>query len=665
MGERGGIHCSSFYLKTYGPKKSVVSTVVALAILANAGAARAEDPATKSFKDSTDLDLEQLVNIQVTSVSKKEEKLTDAAAAISVLTGDDLHRSGATSVAEALRLVPGMDVGQVNAYTWAVSARGFNGEFANKLLVMVDGRSVYTPLFSGVYWDLQQQMLDDLDRIEVIRGPGGAIWGANAVNGVINIVSKSAKDTQGSLVYGSGGDEHLTMDGGRYGGMIGTNTYYRVFGSYQKTDDYDLATNGGSAMDGWWGAEGGFRVDQYRGSDTHLTWQADATKSEIPGQDQNGYNVNTIGRWTREFSDRSSIEVQAYYDRFYRDYLVGDSIDTLDLTAQHTFGLGERNDIIWGVGYRFIGSSVDSIGPIIAITNGNYNQQIFSFFAQDEFKIIPGKLTITLGTKVEHNDVTGLEIQPSLSAVFKPAENQTVWASISRAVRSPSDFEGRDLTRITTGAPSSGPGGGLYLPQLVGNPGLDSEVLLAYEAGYRIQPAKRVNVDLAVFYNDYSDLIAGGTSPVFVPGVPIGSVTTNLVNGPKAQTYGGELAVTVAPTDDWRLTASYSLLREHLDRGIFLTGNGDPENQVSLRSAYDFTKRASFDAQLRYVSGFTGVSSYVTADIRLSYRPTDNIELSIVGQNLLQAQHLEQPIVAETLVSEAPRGFYGKVSWRF
>lgn len=665
MGERGGIHCSSFYLKTYGPKKSVVSTIVALAILANAGEARAEDSATKSFKDSTDLDLEQLVNIQVTSVSKKEEKLNDAPAAISVLTGDDLHRSGATSIAEALRLVPGMDVSQVNAYTWAVSARGFNGEFANKLLVLVDGRSVYTPAFSGVYWDLQQQMLDDVDRIEVIRGPGGAIWGANAVNGVINVVSKSAKDTQGALVYGSGGDVHLTMDGGRYGGMIGTNTYYRVFGSYQKTDDYPLSSSGGSAMDGWWGAEGGFRVDHYRGSDTHLTWQADVTKSEIPGQDENAYNVNTIGRWTRELSDRSSVEVQAYYDRIHRDYLAIDHVDTLDFTAQHTFGLGKYNDVIWGIGYRYIASKLAQDTPIVSITNGNFNQQLFSAFVQDDWKLIPEKLTLTAGTKIEHNDITGFEIQPSFRAVLKPAENQTVWTSVSRAVRTPSNYEGRDLTHITLGPPFTGPGGGLYLPELVGNPSLNSEVLWAYEAGYRIQPAKRVNVDLAMFYNNYSGLAAVGSTPQFTPGVPVGTAATPFVNGPRAQTYGGELAVTVAPTDAWRLTASYSLLREHLDKGIFLTGNGDPEHQITLRSAYDFTKRASFDAQLRYVDAFPGVSAYVTADVRLSYRPTDNIELSVVAQNLFQNQHLEQPRLMGTLVSEVPRGFYGKVTWRF
>jgi len=638
--------------------------VCVFALLADRGLAQSSATQTNTNAPA-ELGLEDLINIQVTSVSKKEEKLNDAPAAISVLTGDDLHRSGATSVAEALRLVPGMDVGQVNAYTWAVSARGFNGQFANKLLVMVDGRSVYTPLFSGVYWDLQQQILDDLDRVEVIRGPGGSIWGANAVNGVINVVSKSAKDTQGALVYGSGGDVHLTMDGGRYGGMIGSNTYYRVFGSYQKTDDYQLSTNGGSAMDNWWGGEGGFRIDHYRGSDTHLTWQADATKSEIPGQDNDAYNANTIGRWTRELSDRSSVEVQAYYDRFFRDYLVNDTIDTLDFAAQHTFGLGEHNDIIWGIGYRFISSKVETIGPVVAITKGNYNQQIFSLFGQDEFKIIPEKLTITLGTKIEHNDITGFEFQPTVRAVFKPAENQTVWASVSRALRTPSDYEGRDLARITTGPPTNGPGGGFYLPQLVGNPDLESEVLWAYEAGYRIQPDKRVNVDLAVFYNDYSGLVSGSSPPQFVPGVPIGTATTNFVNGPKAQTYGGELAVTFAPSDTWRLTASYSLLHEHLDPGIFLTGTGDPEHQITLRSAYDFTKRASFDAQLRYVDGFPGVSSYVTADLRLSYRPIDSIELSIVAQNLFQDQHREQPGVVGTLVSQVPRGFYGKLTWRF
>ncbi len=285
-----------------------------MAVLANACTARAEDTPPKSFKDSTDLDLEQLVNIQVTSVSKKEEKLTDAAAAISVLSNDDLRRSGATSVAEALRLVPGMDVAQINSSPWAISARGFNEPHSRSLLVLVDGRAVYSPWDGGVTWNLQQQMLEDVDRIEVIRGPGGTLWGANAVNGVVNIVSKSARDTQGGLIYGGGGDVHLTMDGGRYGGMIGSNTYYRVFGSYQLNDDYP-APDGSPSGTGWQGGQGGFRIDNYASADTHATWQGDFTKNDLFEHTQDDYNLNTLGRWTRTLSDRSSIEFQTYLDR--------------------------------------------------------------------------------------------------------------------------------------------------------------------------------------------------------------------------------------------------------------------------------------------------------------------------------------------------------------
>ena len=640
-------------------------TAIAFALASGLSAAQAQGAVTSA--DLADLSIEQLMNESVTSVSKREQILIDAAAAISVLTNDDIRRSGATSVPEALRLVPGMDVGQINSSQWSISSRGFSGQYSNKLLVMVDGRAVYTPTLAGVYWDLQQTMLDDVDRIEVIRGPGGTLWGANAVNGVINIETKSARDTQGGLLYAGGGDVHLTQEGVRYGGRIGENTYYRVFGSYQLSDAYDRQ-NGGSAMDRWQSESGGFRVDHYQGSDTHFTWQADATEVDLDDHASDGYNVNTLGRWTRELAERSSIEMQAYYDRTYRNEITRAraAVDTFDLSAQHTLGLGNRNDIIWGLGYRFILNNTEQTTPAILVRDSNLNLQLFSGFIQDELKLIPDKLILTAGTKIEHNDFTGFEIEPSVRAVFKPTTNQTLWAAISRAVRTPDILEDSDVFAPQLGGPIVAPGGP-YIPRLVGTDNPESETLWAFEIGYRIQPEKRVNVDVALFYNDYDRLIDFGNTPSrFVPGVPEGTAEFPLMNLQSGQTYGGEATVTVEPIDHWRLSASYSLLFADLDGEI---SKGSPvmaeiQHQAILRSNWDFGQ-VSLDGQLRAVDQETGIDGYVTADVRLSYRPSPDLELSLLGQNLFDGGHQEANQFFGTTNGETPRGFFARVTWRF
>jgi iron complex outermembrane receptor protein len=645
-------------------------TACAVAGLAIAVVARADvAPTNGTFWGLADLGIEQLANLEVTSVSKKEQRLADAPAAIFVLNNNDLRRSGASTIADALRLVPGMQVAAIDSGNWAVSARGFNQQFANKLLVMIDGRTVYSPLFSGVYWDAQQVFLDDVDRVEVIRGPGATVWGANAVNGVINILSKSARDTQGGFSYGGGGDVHRALGGARFGGKIGEETFYRVYGTYQLNDDFRQA-NGQPAYDRWDLGKGGFRVDRYPSSDGQLTWQGDAYVGHLADHTGDMYGFNTLGRWTQRISERSSYEVQAFFDHTYRnDALAEVSLDTAELSWQHTFGLGERNDVIWGLGYRFTGARLHQANsPAITILDDNIPLHLFSAFVQDEFKIIPDQLTFTLGTKVEHNDFTGIEVQPGARLVFKPAENQTVWAAVSRAVRTPSETEGKEFISFILGAPVVGPGGGLYMPVLFGNPQFESEVLWAYELGYRIQPHPRVNVDVAAFYNDYRHL-AGRQPSGFIPGAPVGVMTVQPFNSLSGESYGGEAMLTVAATDSWRLSASYSLLMMHVNGApaneAEATGLNAPTHQVVLRSSYDFTRHASLDAQLRYVDHVQSVPAYVTADVRLSWRPRDNLELSIAGQNLLDDQHPEQASNIGLPTVEVPRGFYAKVNWRF
>jgi iron complex outermembrane receptor protein len=650
-------------------RKRVAFSGAWLILAMGIGVPGATEAGPSSTNSVADLSLEDLLNLKVTSVSKQEEKLNDAAAAIFVLSNDDLRRSGATTMADALRLVPGLQVAAIDSNEWAISSRGFNSQFSNKLLVMIDGRTVYTPLFSGVYWDAQQVFLDDVDRIEVIRGPGATIWGANAVDGVINILSKSARDTQGGLVYAGGGDVHQTSDGARYGDKVGENTYYRVYGNYQLNEDSHLV-NGQSARDSWDLGKGGFRVDRYPGNDGQLTWEGDGYAGDVNDRKGEIYGFNTLGRWSRRISETSSYEVQAYYDHMYRnDSLAEFSVDTADLSWQHTFALGEANEVIWGLGYRYTGAQVDKANiPGLNFLINDLSLNLFSGFIQDEFKIIPDKLVFTAGVKIEHNDFTGFEVQPSVRLTFKPSENQTVWAAVSRAVRTPSEEEGKNFLTFAQGAPFFGPGGGLYVPSVVGNVNVKSEVLMAYELGYRIQPVKRLNVDVATFYNDYSHLI-GDQPSAFVPGVPVGIFELEPENSLRAQTYGGEAVVSFAATDTWRLTGSYSLLLAHVEGTPAVNAaqieESAPRQQFVLRSSVDVTPSASVDGQLRYVDNVEGVSAYVTADARISYRPTANLELALVGQNLVRSHHVEQVSLVGAPTVEVERGFYGRITWRF
>lgn len=634
-----------------------------------ASAARAAEVGPQSTQSVPDLSLEELINIKVTSVSKKEEKLNDAAAAIFVLSNDDLRRSGATSVADALRLVPGLQVASIDAGTWAVSARGFNSQFANKLLVMVDGRTVYSPLFSGVYWDTPQVFLDDVDRIEVIRGPGATVWGANAVNGVISILTKSAKDTQGTLIYGGGGDVHLALGGARYGGKIGENTYYRIYGAYQLNQDF-RESSGRRVDDGWDIWKEGFRLDHYTAAEGQLTWLLNGYGGTPSGPTGDLYGFSTLGRWSQHLSEQSGYEIQAYVDRSYRnDSLAKVSLDTADLSFQNTIGLGERNDFIWGLGYRYIDSRPTQANfPALRLVDHDIDLSLFSAFIQDEVKIIPDKLNFTLGTKLEHNDFTGFEVQPSARLAYLPTDNQTVWAAVSRAVRTPSETEGKPLIRFASGFPVQGPDGGFYVPTRVANDNVQSEVLWAYELGYRVQPIKRVSIDVATFYNDYSHLISGLPGG-FVPGIPVGTLEILPQNRLRGESYGGETVLTVSVTDSWRLSGSYSLLLMHLHGALEsdaeATERNAPTHQVVARSSYDFNRKVSFDSQLRYVDNVDAIPAYVTADVRLSYRITANLEVSLVGQNLFAGSHPEQASSIGALTREVPRGFYGKVTWQF
>jgi len=631
------------------------------------------------------MSLEELMNQDVTSVSREPEPLLQAPAAIQVITNDEIRRSGASSLPEALRLADNLEVAQDNAHDWNISARGFNADLSNKLLVLIDGRTVYSPLFSGVIWDVQNVMLEDLDRIEVISGPGGTLWGANAVNGVINIVSKSAEDTQGWYMEGGGGNELRDFGAIRYGGTLAPNVYYRVYGMYFDRNNEEFA-NGAPATDAWSQGKGGFRIDTGGPSDDKFTLQGDyyngASGSDaFPGMVDTESGENVIGRWTHTFSSDQDMSLQMYYDRtnlseptgpsvflgrvFEPAGFFSDSLDTYDIDFQHHIRVDDINNVTWGAGYRFTHDQNDN-APTLAFYPAPLNQNLFSTFGQDEIKL-QENLLLTLGTKVEHNDYTGFEVQPSGRLAWNITPKQMVWAAVSRAVRTPSRID-HDLAE-PTGLPNAG---GLPQSLLTGTSQFTSETLIAYELGYRAQLGDKVSGSVSTYYNDYTKIRS--TTPSAPFGFPI-----YLQNNLEGDTYGLEVSADYQMLDWWRLHAGYDFLKEdiHVKTGEVdfthgLNETADPQNQFSFRSSMDLPENIEFDTELRYVdqlpinNGPTAsiVPSYYELNARLAWHPTKNVEISVVGQNLLQDQHPEYGFPSTTQV-EIGRSVYGKIAWHF
>jgi iron complex outermembrane receptor protein len=493
--------------------------------------------------DLTKMTLEDLMDVEVTSVSKKAEKLSDAAAAIFVITQEDIRRSGVTSIPEALRMAPGIEVARIDENKWAITSRGFNRRCANKLLVLIDGRTVYTPLFSGVYWDIQDTLLEDLDRIEVIRGPGAALWGANAVNGVINIITKQANNTQGGLVSGGSGTEERGFASGRFGGLIGKEVYYRVYAKYSERDPFesfavpnlshgDFNIPSGSCLhchdrlntqkrerNGWETLQGGFRLDWQRTSSDSLTLQGDIYGSNSGESltvasftypfardftnEPSKAGGNILARWKYSFCNSSDMALQLYYDRTEGGEASAKEFrDTFDLDFQYRFAPNKRQEVMLGLGYRYTREDFEDSFTYLLYPQSR-DDQLFSTFIQDEIEIMPSRLRLILGSKFEHNDYTGFEIQPNARLLWKPHALHTLWAAVSRAVRIPSRAE-HDIQINALVLPpgiSQNPGPLPVLVSFFGNNDFDSEELLAYEIGYRTLIHDLVSIDVAAFYN--------------------------------------------------------------------------------------------------------------------------------------------------------------------
>jgi iron complex outermembrane receptor protein len=623
------------------------------------------------------LSLDELVDIEVTSVSRHAEKLSDAASAIQVITGDDIRRSGATSVPEALRLAGNLEVAQKDSSAWGISARGFNTDLANKLLVLMDGRAVYTPLYSGVFWPRQDYLLADLDRIEVISGPGGTLWGANAVNGVINITSKSAKDTQGLLWEAGGGSELRGFTAVRYGDTLAPGVYYRVYGKYSDRAD-SVLPNGAGSGDAWTTGQGGFRIDAATSAQATFTLQGDVYSNHedvATGGTSQESGHNLLGRWSQTLPGGSDLSLQLYYDHTHlvlptAPFVINgltlapagtfrDDLDTYDLDFQHRFQAGPRQQFVWGLGYRYT-HDVAGNSPSVAFLPPGLDQNLFSGFVQDEIALRPD-LTLTLGTKLEHNDYTGTETEPGVRLQWRLAPERLLWAAVSRAVRMPSRID-RDLSEPAPGS----------LVVLKGGPAFDSETVLAYELGYRAQLGGRLALSAAAFYNEYHDLRSVSVTPTTI-------LPFFFANNLEGETHGVELTADYRLTAGWRLHASYNLLEEHIrvkpgqmDLNHALNETADPRQQFSLRSALDLPHAWEFDAALRWVDSLlinnsgapATVPAYAELDVRLGWHPTPALELALTGQNLLHDRHLEYGVPGPTR-PEISRGVYGKATWRF
>ncbi len=628
------------------------------------------------------LDIDQLaktpvvvpsMDIPVTSVTKEASTVGRSAAAVFVITNEMIRRSGATCIPEALRMAPGLDVAQVNSNAWAISARGVNHSYANMLLVLIDGRSVYNPDLAGVYWNQQDVLLEDVDRIEVIRGPGGTLWGANAVNGVINIITKRAKDTQGTYVMAGGGSHDRDMEAFRYGGQLSDDCQYRIYGKHfdrgMNYDPNDLVD------DSWRQGRFGFRADwQPGGGDTdQITFQGDhyvgsTNNSVVPAEpalpeNQNGDNL--LARWRHTYDEDTDWTLQAYYDMWSRAAVMQtELVKTFDVEFQYRFRMTERQQITCGCGFRNVdsywpgGDTFTTYFPAPYWTT-NYSNE----FAQDEITIVDDRLAFIIGCKLEQNPYTGPEYEPTARLLWTPDRRHTAWGAISRAIRAPDRVDHQSNITFPPLAPD-------VYPRTTGNPAFRSEVLFAYELGYRTQATDKFSWDVATFYNVYDQFLTyEPLTPEFED--PNLIIPMKPVNHGAGESYGIELACNYAISDTWRLYAQYTVLQMHLhDRE---TGESlefpDPNNQIYLRSAWDLNKNLEFDLIARYIDELVvdNIPNYITMDARLAWRPRDHWEVAVVGQNLLQEHHWEfagNTPSSPAYATEVPRSVYGTLTWR-
>ena len=656
-------------------------------------------PAVASSSDDNrflDMDLVQLMQVTVTSVAKKPQTLADTPAAVFVISQEDIRRSGATSIPQALAMAPGLQVARISASKWAVSSRGFSGYTSNKLLVLIDGRSVYSPAYSGVFWDMQHTLLEDIDRIEVIRGPGATVWGANAVNGVINIITKKAQDTQGTLLRASAGTEERANGAARYGGKMGENAFARFYVTGNTRDSNELAGTNIDANDDWHNTQAGFRMDGTVGAKNQWTlqgdlFQLDGTQISYPFWQPNSFfpsakhgdhdasGGNLIGSWQHTFDNHDKLTFKSYYDANDRseDYY-GIAFRTVDLDLQYETSLGERNNLTMGTGYRRVDGTFDDT---FQVQIPDQTTDLYSAFLQDEINLLSDRLWLTLGMKYENNTFTGDEWQPTARLLWKPETDHTVWGAVSRAVRTPSMVERSGSLTMAMMPNRIDP----LLPplpiRLNGTSSFDVETLKAYELGYRWQARRDLSFDLALFYNDYDDIYN-------IPANPTNPLGLQFGNNRQGESYGLELAANWQARSWLNFAFTYSSLQFDLetknrafpaafnDTGDTSTVESSPQHQVGLRSSFDLTEQWQWNTWLRYTSAIKGrnpldlanpfeVDAMVHLDVNHIWKPTRDFEVMLAGQNLLNRNQLEYVSELITPPTEIDRSFFVKLTWNF
>lgn len=671
------------------PARRIAAALVLLAVLTCPLSAQRPASARPHL---TELSLEELMEVEVTTVSKNREKLTNAPAAVFSLNAEDLQRAAVKTLPDALRLVPGMQVGRVDAHDWAISARGFADVFSNKLLVLQDGRSLYTPLFSGVFWDAQDTMLEDIERIEVIRGPGATLWGANAVNGVINILTKPASETQGGLAAITAGTDPRFSARARYGGAFDPATHFRVYAKHTQHDNSPALGGGGRASDAWRLAQTGFRIDRRQGAENLLTLQGDAYRGSenqifiLPDalppftrstRSRNTFDgANLLGRWTRRSLAGRETTVQSYFDYTGRETSIfGETRRTFDLEAQQRFA-ARAQQITVGAGYRTTADRVENT-PAVSLEPPRRRTDLWNAFVQDDIELSKS-VHLILGSKFEHNDFTGWEVQPGARLLWTPDTRNTLWASAARAVRTPSRAEHDVRLRQITTTP------GVSVISS-GSRDFNSEILAAFEAGWRFRARDKFSIDLATFVNRYRGLRTNELSPASLfllsrlatptpPAPPIVLMAAQ-GNNLRGETYGGEIAAAAQLAAGWRLRASYSHLEIALrkaphstDLNAELAEGRSPKHQGYLWSQHDLSPHWRFDFIVRAVSRLPAprIPAYAVADARLAWRPSDRTELSIAGRNLFDRRHPEfLPTTIFSPPTETARSAHLEIKYEF
>jgi iron complex outermembrane recepter protein len=661
--------------------------VVLFALLASLSIPALSEP---NPKDLTQDSIEELMEIPVTSVSKSEQKLSRVASAVFVITPDAILQSGATNIPDLLRMVPGLDVARINANTWAISARGFNGRFSNELLVLLDGRSVYTQTFGGVFWDVLDLPLNNVERIEVIRGPGGAIWGANAVNGVINIITRKASETQGALLVAGDGNVDQGFGTAQYGGKAGKSTDYRGYIKYANQGQFPTATGGGGA-DGWRMLRGGFRSDSVLSAKDALMLQgglysvregnsfAYVLFNPAPAVQHSDLLVSLPGGflqgvWNHTWSPRSNSSLLVSYDAYKRHDELREGRKTFSFDFQHNFTGWARHNIVWGSTYRY--SAAQSDGFLgVTLVPPNRSISLFSLFIQDEIAIVPDHFVLTAGAKLERNDYTGFGIMPDARLTWIPASRQTVWAAISKAERTPNEI---DVALRAAATVIPGPAGIPFLPTLVGNPNARNENVVTWELGYRTIVSQRLSIDATAYYNNYTHrgtseplppILVNAPSPYFV--VPV--LYASLMHG---ETHGTEIALNWKVTDRWNLSPGYAFEQIHMHLAptshdtisVSEAQGSSPVNAAQLRSHLALTHGLAWDTSGYFVGRLSNPTepSYTRLDSVLSWDLSERIALSLVGQNLLRGRHEEFFDANETVATTLTRrSAYAKIEWQF